>query len=207
MYQYIGAGDAAEAQVLDSTLLQLHVSVTQLTVWTKHLLYGALHLGEKVDELDVSRKEQSPSGNWTQVELGVEEVKLNKWAERGRKGKGRFKKLKRHLSLLHLLQSIECFKHHFGLISNVPLRLNYENLFYLLIRHEMAFNLAIIFLFSNQFGHWLLQSHYFKASLRKRLKSNLHLITGSSVYVHTHTQINLWNFIFSSDNLPEGPLW
>ena len=76
-HQYVGAGDAAEPEVLDGALLQLHVRVAELAVGAQHLLDGGLHLGEQVDELDVGRQQQGPRGHRAQVELGVEELELH----------------------------------------------------------------------------------------------------------------------------------
>lgn len=81
-HQYVSAGYTAEPQVLDSPLLELYVSVTELAVWPQNILDCSLHFWKQVNELDVSREQQSPSWNRAQVELGVEKVELNQWTER-----------------------------------------------------------------------------------------------------------------------------
>jgi len=80
-HQYVGAGDAAELQVLDGSLLELHVGVAELAVGAQDLLDRGLHFGKQVDELDVGRQQQRPSRHGAQVELGVEEVELDQRAE------------------------------------------------------------------------------------------------------------------------------
>lgn len=79
-HQDIGAGDGAEPQVLDRTLLQLHVGILQLAVTAQHVLDGALHLREEVHELDVGGQEKRPGGHAAQVELGVQKVELGQGA-------------------------------------------------------------------------------------------------------------------------------
>lgn len=51
--QDIRAGHRAEGEVLDRTLLQLHVSVAQLGACPQHALNGGLGLREEVNKLDV----------------------------------------------------------------------------------------------------------------------------------------------------------
>lgn len=80
--QYIGAGDAAEPQVLYGSLLQLYVGVAELAVWAQDVLNGGLHLREQVDELDVGRQQERTRRHGAQVELRVEEIELNQRAER-----------------------------------------------------------------------------------------------------------------------------
>lgn len=79
--QYICAGNAAEPQVLNGSLLKLHVSVAELAVWAQDVLDGGLHFWKQVNELDVGRQQQCPRRHRTQVELGVEKVKLDQRAE------------------------------------------------------------------------------------------------------------------------------
>lgn len=69
--QYVSAGDAAEPQVLDSSLLKLHVSVAELAVWAQDILDRGLYFWKQVNELDVGRQQQCPSWHRAQVELGV----------------------------------------------------------------------------------------------------------------------------------------
>lgn len=59
--QYVSAGDAAEPQVLYSSLLELHISITELTVRAQDVLDGGLHLWKQVNELDVGGQQQSTS--------------------------------------------------------------------------------------------------------------------------------------------------
>lgn len=80
-HQDVGAGDAAEPQVLHGALLQLHVGVPQLAVGAQHVLDGGFDLGEQVDELDVGGQQEGPGRDGAQVELGVEEVELDQRAE------------------------------------------------------------------------------------------------------------------------------
>lgn len=79
-HQDISAGDGRKFQVLDSTLLQLHIRVADLAVAAQHLLDGGLGLREQVDELDVGRQQQGAGRHRAQVELGVEKVELDQGA-------------------------------------------------------------------------------------------------------------------------------
>lgn len=80
-HQDVGAGDAAEPQVLDGSLLKLHVGVAKLAVRAQDVLDGGFHFWKQVDELDVRRQQQRPSRHRAQVELGVEEIELDQRAE------------------------------------------------------------------------------------------------------------------------------
>lgn len=78
--QYVSAGDAAEPQVLHSSLLEFHVSVAQLAVGAQDILDGGFDLWKQVDELDVGGQQQRPSRHRAQVEFGVQEVELDQRA-------------------------------------------------------------------------------------------------------------------------------
>lgn len=78
--QNIGAGYGAEGEVLHGPLLQLHVSIAQLGASTQNTLDGGLGLREEVDELDVGGQQQSAGGHAAQVELGVQQRELHRWA-------------------------------------------------------------------------------------------------------------------------------
>lgn len=75
--QDVGAGNAAEPQVLHGPLLELHVGVAQLAVRAQDVLDGGFNLWEQVDELDVGGEQQRPSRHRAQVELGVQKVELD----------------------------------------------------------------------------------------------------------------------------------
>lgn len=75
--QDVGAGDAAEPQVLHGSLLELDVSVTQLAVGAKDVLDGGFNLWKQVDELDVGGQQQRTSRHRAQVEFGVQKVELD----------------------------------------------------------------------------------------------------------------------------------
>lgn len=79
-HQYVCAGDTAEPQVLHSSLLKLHISISELAVRAQDTLDGGLHLRKQVDELDVGRQQQRSGWNGAQVELGVQKVELDQRA-------------------------------------------------------------------------------------------------------------------------------
>lgn len=80
--QNVSAGNAAEPQVLYSSLLELDVSVAQLAVGAQDILDGGFDLWEQVDELDVCGQQERPSRHRAQVEFGVQKVELDQWTGR-----------------------------------------------------------------------------------------------------------------------------
>ena len=75
----VRAGDGGQFEVLHGSLLQLYIAVSDLTVTAQHLLDGGFGLREQINELYIGRQEKSTRGHRTQVELRVQEVKLNQW--------------------------------------------------------------------------------------------------------------------------------
>lgn len=64
-YQYVSTGNSTEPQILNSSLLQLNISILQLTVTAQHILNRSFDFWKQVHKLDVGRQKQSSGRNTT----------------------------------------------------------------------------------------------------------------------------------------------